>query len=82
MPSTICSANSLVMSSSASEADLQWAGSYQRRSPHALINVLWARQLEQAEQKRKSSLLYTRNIQRALGEGREALDEASAEERR
>ena len=62
--------------------ELLWAGSYQRRSPHASINVLWARQLEQAEQKRKSSLLYTRNLQRALGEGRDALDAAAAEEQR
>ena len=35
-----------------SESDLRWAGSYQRRSPHALINVLWARQLEAAELRR------------------------------
>ena len=34
---------------SSSESDLRWAGSYQRRSPHALINVLWARQLEAAD---------------------------------
>lgn len=61
--------------------ELLWAGSYQRRSPHATINVLWARQLEQAEQKRKSSLLYTRNLQRALGEGQDVLDAAAAAER-
>jgi len=63
------------------DEELLWAGSYQRRSPHASINVLWARQLEQAEQKRKSSLLYTRNVQRALGEGRDALDAVAAAER-
>ena len=63
------------------DEELLWAGSYQRRSPHAMINVLWARQLEQAEQKRKSSLLYTRNLQRALGEGRDALEAAAAAER-
>ena len=50
-------------------------------SPHASINVLWARQLEQAEQKRKSSLLYTRNVRRALAEGRDALEAAAAAER-
>ena len=65
----------------ASDDELAWAGSYQRRSPHAMINVLWARQLEQAEQKRKSAVLYTRNMRRALAEGREALDAASARER-
>ena len=46
-----------------------------------MINVLWARQLEQAERKRKSSLLYTRNLQRALSEGRERLDVQAQEER-
>lgn len=25
---------------------LRWSGSYQRRSPHAMINVLWSKQLE------------------------------------
>ena len=64
-----------------SDEDLTWAGSYQRRSPHAMINVLWARQLEQAEQKRRSSLLYTRNVQRALSEGRQELDQVAAVER-
>ena len=64
-----------------SDDDLLWAGSYQRRSPHAMINVLWARQLEQAEQKRRSSLLYTRNVQRALSEGRQELDQVAAVER-
>ena len=69
------------LAAASSDDDLRWAGSYQRRSPHAMINVLWARQLEQAEQKRKSSLLYTRNVRRALGEGRDALERAAAEER-
>ena len=46
-----------------------------------MINVLWARQLEQAEQKRRSSLLYTRNVQRALSEGRQELDQVAAGER-
>ena len=69
------------LAASVTDEELLWAGSYQRRSPHAMINVLWARHLEQAEQKRKSSLLYTRNLRRALGEGREVLELASAEER-
>ena len=46
-----------------------------------MINVLWARQLEQAELKRKSSVLYTRNLRVALAEGREALEMASQSER-
>ena len=40
------------------DAELQWAGSYMRRSPHAMINVLWAQQLEAAENIRSSSSLY------------------------
>ena len=70
------------LAESLSDEQLSWAGAYQRRSPNAMINVLWARQLEQAEQKRKSSFLYTRNIQRALSEGVDALESASAEERK
>ena len=72
----------LDLAASSSDDEILWAGSYQRRSPHATINVLWARQLEQAEQKRKSSLLYTRNMRKALGEGRTALESQSREERR
>lgn len=54
------------------EDALQWAGSYQRRSPHAMINVLWARQLEAAENVRSSESLYARNLKRLLREGRPA----------
>ncbi|GMI63180.1 hypothetical protein ScalyP_jg5187 [Parmales sp. scaly parma] len=52
-------------SSSMNDDELTLAASYQRKSPHAMINVLWSRQLEVAEQKRKSSLLYTQNIKKA-----------------
>jgi hypothetical protein len=61
---------------------LLWAASYQRRTPHAVINVLWSRQLELAEGKRKSSSLYTRNIRRAIEAGRDALNRAATDERR
>ena len=105
-----------------SDKDLHWAGSYQRRSPHAMINVccaqeytrvhahahayahacerlhftvgthacacpmllpqvLWAEQLEKAENKRKSPLLYSRNMARVLRAGRDIL-EAQAEDER
>jgi len=37
--------------------------------------------LEQAELKRKSSVLYTRNIRVALSEGRDALERQSYDER-
>ena len=37
-------------------------GSYQRRTPHATINVLRAEQLEAAEGRRSTANLYARNI--------------------
>lgn len=60
---------------------LQWAGSYQRRSPHAMINVLWSRQLEVAETRRASDNLYVRNVRRLLKEGPATLEAAAANER-
>ena len=69
------------LGSSTDDGSISWAGAYQRRSPHAMINVLWSRHLEVAEKRRKSSALYTRNIAKALGAGREALDRAAADER-
>ena len=60
---------------------LHWAGSYQRRSPHAMINVLWAEQLEVAETKRKSRTLYSRNVAKVLQEGLVELERQSAAER-
>jgi len=61
---------------------LQWAGSYQRRSPHAMINVLWSRQLEVAETRRASDNLYVRNVRRLLKEGPASLEVAAANERK
>ena len=60
---------------------LHWAGSYQRRSPHAMINVLWAEQLEVAETKRKSKVLYSRNVAKVLQAGLVELERQSALER-
>ena len=61
---------------------LQWSGSYQRRSPHAMINVLWSHQLEAAENKRDSENLYVRNVRRLLKEGIPKLEREAAKERR
>mmetsp|Transcript_57431 Transcript_57431/g.115289 ORF Transcript_57431/g.115289 Transcript_57431/m.115289 type:complete len:157 (+) Transcript_57431:155-625(+) len=63
------------------ERGLLWAGSYQRRSPHAMINVLWSRQLEAAEGKRDSENLYVRNVKRLLREGPAVLEAAADAER-
>ena len=64
-----------------SDEELLWAGSYQRRSPHAMINLLWASQLEIAEARRSPSVLYTRNIRLALAHGRQQLEQAAEAER-
>lgn len=42
-------------------------GAWQRRTPHATINVLRADQLEVAETRRKSGNLYTENIDKLVG---------------
>ena len=52
-----------------------------RRSPHAMVNVLWTRQLEVAEQKRRSSRFYASNIVRIVAAGRPRLERASTAER-
>ena len=45
------------LSADTDDEALHWAGSVQRRSPHAMINVLWAEQLAAAEVKRASPSL-------------------------
>eukprot|EP00978_Attheya_sp_CCMP212_P028518 scaffold98645_cov47-Attheya_sp.AAC.1 len=42
-------------------------GAWQRRTPHACINVLRADQLEVAEQRRNSASMYTANIRTLVG---------------
>lgn len=49
-----------------SEGALASAAEEMRRTPNAVINVLWSRQLEVAEAKRRSSLLYATNLARIL----------------
>ncbi|KAG7338188.1 DUF1415 domain containing protein [Nitzschia inconspicua] len=42
-------------------------GAWQRRTPHATINVLRAKQLEMAESRRESAKMYTENIEKLVG---------------
>jgi hypothetical protein len=42
-------------------------GAWQRRTPHATINVLRADQLEKAESRRVSEKMYTENIDKLVG---------------
>jgi hypothetical protein len=44
-------------------------GAFQRRTPHAVINVLRAEQLEAAEGRRSTGELYERNIRVLMGKG-------------
>jgi hypothetical protein len=53
-----------------SNLDSEWiaaGGAWQRRTPHATINVLRAKQLEMAESRRQSAKMYTENIEKLVG---------------
>jgi hypothetical protein len=51
-----------------SRDEIAAGGAWQRRTPHATINVLRADQLEAAEARRSSGQMYTENIERLVGE--------------
>lgn len=50
-----------------SDNEIAAGGAWQRRTPHAVINVLRAEQLEAAEGRRRSGQLYERNIRVLVG---------------
>ena len=50
-----------------SDNEIAAGGAWQRRTPHAVINVLRAEQLEAAEGRRKTGELYERNIRVLMG---------------
>ena len=52
-----------------SNEDIAAGGAWQRRTPHAIVNVLRADQLEKAEKKRSTKNLYVRNIHVLVGDG-------------
>jgi Protein of unknown function (DUF1415) len=54
-------------SDSLSIDEIAAGGAWQRRTPHATINVLRADQLAAAESKRQSQVLYPRNIETLVG---------------
>ena len=58
---------------SLSREDIAAGGAWQRRTPHATINVLRADQLARAEGRRDSATLYPRNIRALLAVGNEKL---------
>mmetsp|Transcript_10608 Transcript_10608/g.22994 ORF Transcript_10608/g.22994 Transcript_10608/m.22994 type:complete len:168 (-) Transcript_10608:126-629(-) len=69
-----------------SDDDVAAGGAWQRRTPHSVINVLRADQLEAAEGKRTSPQMYTRNIRVLVGKeegiGSEKLLEDLSSERK
>ena len=52
-----------------SDDEIAAGGAWQRRTPHATINVLRAEQLEAAEGRRSTGELYGRNIRVLVGRG-------------
>jgi hypothetical protein len=56
-------------------------GAWQRRTPHATVNVLRADQLEIAEKKRNSAKLYPKNIAKLLAIGNDQLQQDLNRER-
>ena len=57
-------------------------GAWQRRTPHATLNVLWAPQLALAEKQRKTATLYRENIRKLIhGIGIDRLQEDLERER-
>ena len=52
-----------------SDNEIAAGGAWQRRTPHAVINVLRAEQLEAAEGRRSTGELYERNIRVLMGKG-------------
>jgi hypothetical protein len=56
-----------------SDNEIAAGGAWQRRTPHATINVLRAEQLEAAEKRRNSGELYTENIRKLSSYGYEKL---------
>ncbi len=61
--------------------DISAGGAFQRRTPHATINVLRAEQLEAAEGRRSTGNLYSVNIRRLYEEGFQKLEHDLNQER-
>ena len=70
------------LAASLTVTDIAAGGAWQRRTPHATINVLRADQLQAAEGKRDSKQMYTRNICTLLEVGNDELQQALEREQR
>ena len=68
------------LSSTLDDSQVAAGGAWQRRTPHATINVLRAEQLEVAEKRRTSGSLYAENIATLYSETFEKLERDLREE--
>lgn len=59
--------NQFTTSTPLSDNEIAAGGAWQRRTPHSVINVLRAEQLEAAEGRRDSGILYEQNIRVLVG---------------
>lgn len=59
--------NQFTSSGQLTDNEIAAGGAWQRRTPHAVINVLRAEQLEAAEDRRQTGILYERNIRVLVG---------------
>lgn len=59
--------NAFITLSDLSTEQIAAGGAWQRRTPHATINVLRAKQLEIAESRRESTKMYAENIEKLVG---------------
>ncbi len=66
---SVSSAPASSASPSLTDDEIAAGGAWQRRTPHAVINVLRAEQLEAAEGRRSTGELYGRNIHVLVGKG-------------
>lgn len=67
------SSSSTVATDPLSDNEIAAGGAWQRRTPHAVINVLRAEQLEAAEGRRSTGILYERNIRVLVGNEEESV---------
>jgi len=73
--------SSTTTTSTTSLDDIAAGGAWQRRTPHATINVLRANQLAVAESRRNTPQLYARNVQTLMDIGNEQLSKDLMRER-
>jgi hypothetical protein len=65
--STAATRGTTMVFSDLNSEEIAAGGAWQRRTPHATINILRAKQLEMAESRRESAKMYTENIEKLVG---------------